>query len=155
MYSWLFAKCHTMFVESSYRVRSTGIFKVRLGLMVLSTDKHEENVSIMRHWREYGENISCQMTNTCFPSLSLWRWTTPPWLENQSHRLARQSSHTTIHWRPATSVSFPPTASRVSRLHLDKTVSYHPGMDVFSPPPSPTPLVAIWRLTSFGIVPHS
>lgn len=79
-------------------------------------------------------------------SLCVWRWTTRLWRENRSLRLAAQSSHTTILWRPATSVSFPPTVSRVSRPHLAKIVSkclieshleiinvllYHPAMSVF------------------------
>lgn len=56
-------------------------------------------------------------------SRSLWRWTTPLWRENLSLRLAPRSSRTTILWRPATSVSFPPTVSRVSRPHLAEIVS--------------------------------
>lgn len=69
--------------------------------------------------------------NTLLCSPFLWRWTTPLWQESRSHRLAPQSSHTTILWRPATSVSFPPTVSRVSRPHLVKIVSYRLRMSFF------------------------
>lgn len=68
---------------------------------------------------------SVSLGNTHLFSLSLWRWTTPLWQENLSHRLALQSSHMKILWRPATSVSFPPTVSRVSKPHLVKIFSYH------------------------------
>lgn len=89
---------------------------------------------------------SVSLSNTCL-CVSLWRWTTPLWLENPSHRLVPRSSHTTILWRPATSVSSPPTVSRVSRPHLVKIASYCPAASFFFF------LIAIWRLTSFGIVP--
>lgn len=93
---------------------------------------------------------SVSLCNTCLCvfCLSLWRWTTPLWLENPSHRLAPRSSHTTILWRPATSVSSPPTVSRVSGPHLVKIVPYRPRSLFFF-----FFLIAIWRLTSFGIVP--
>lgn len=68
----------------------------------------------------------------CVFCLSLWRWTIRLWLVNLSHRLAPQSSHTTILWRPATSVSSPPTVSRVSGPHLVKILSYRHRASFFS-----------------------
>lgn len=70
----------------------------------------------------------CHTGNTHLFSFSLCRQTTPLWRGNRSHRHAPQSSHMTILWRPVTSVSSPPTVSRVSRPHLVKIVSHCPGM---------------------------
>lgn len=51
-----------------------------------------------------------------FPS-ALFRWTTHPWLVNQSPRPGHLTVPMTTHWKPATLPSSPPTVSRVRSNH--------------------------------------
>ena len=72
-------------------------------------------------------------------SLSLWRWTTPPWRGVGAPDSLPGVHPTTILWRRATSASTPPTASRVSGPHLAEGLFSHDAfcyLEIWlSPPP--------------------